>query len=120
MTDPATQILIKALARIRQPGAWTQRAYARTSPEGLPVASNDRDATCWCGIGVCRSFDPQTYGGLGWPALEAEDRLHAWARDNHNCHAVAFNDARGRTQDDAVAMFEAVIAAGPLPNQVAE
>ena len=121
MSDATTQLLVEALAKISQDGAWTQGAFARLEPGGRAVTAYNPAATCWCSHGVCRSLnqaDDDMASIYHRAAVQAEARLSAWTKANHGLSLETFNDARGRTQAEVVAMFKAAIAAGPLPYQV--
>ena len=119
MPDATEDLLVEALAKISQPDAWTQNAFARLWPDGQIVTAYNPEATCWCSLGVCRSFD-QSINRPGMPnrtVIQAQARLNAWTEANHDQRLEQFNDTFGRTQAEIVEMFKATIAAGPLPYQ---
>ena len=118
--DPATQLLIEALARISPEGAWTQHAFARKFPGGPATQTFSPKATCWCSLGACRALEPpRGTVPFDWhrTAAQAEARLSAWTWANHACSVTEFNDNLVRTQAEVFTMFKAAIAAGPLPYQ---
>ncbi len=121
MSDATEDLLILACAKISQPGAWTQQAFARLRLGGQIVTADSPNATCWCSLGVCRSLDARPNQVRAWdglqPVIQAEARLNAWTNANHGQRLEQFNDTFGRTQAEIVEMFKAAIAAGPLPYQ---
>lgn len=104
MTEPL-DILIGARERIAR--GWTQGAMARDA-EGLECGVHEPVASCFCALGAIFAAAEGIVHGL-----DAAACLRAELRDD----ITRWNDARGRTQAEVLAVFDRVIekARGAAP-----
>lgn len=88
----ASEILADIITMFKRPSCWTQRAYARERPKGVPTEVSNPDATCFCLTGAIQRVAPGNDG-------DARYWLHEAIRKEHfgNGGIVSFNDAPGRT-----------------------
>ena len=100
------ELLRAVRAKIEQ--GWTQRAAARNA-DGGPVSGNSQDAVCWCMIGAAQAIAPNSdlqRGAIYTAIYDAnkENRpLQLGISD--------FNDARGRTKEQVLAVIDRAIEA---------
>jgi hypothetical protein len=81
-------IILKAIALIENPEAWTQGASAQDSA-GLPVPPESPQACRWCTLGAIDKASNYDYNS--W--LEATRRVRDVLRDDAPCVSIAaFND----------------------------
>lgn len=93
---------MKAWELLSAPGAWCQGAMARDqSGDGVPIGSN---AACrWCALGALT----RCYGARGLDAfLHAIDALRAHEQVRALGGVNLWNDRRGRTQEEVVALLK--------------
>ena len=114
MPKTALEILEEARNLISHPGAWTQATEARDA-DRKPVAPSSADACSWCSIGVLERVadDPVGYGSGRRLASfrHALGILNARLGTRGEPPLTIFNDGKGRTQAEIVALFDAAIAA---------
>ena len=84
---------------------WTQGTLARDG-NGDPVEPTSDAATCWCSLGAAKAVTKQDLSyGLAWSALLAA------LPESHRGYISNWNDARGRTQGQVIALFDRAIEA---------
>jgi hypothetical protein len=80
---------------------WTQKTCARDK-RGLPVASCDREAVCWCMIGaIGRVTDGDVFNETVEALEAALPRGYGFVSE--------FNDAEGRKVEDVFALIDKAI-----------
>lgn len=98
-----TALLTEARALLAQ--GWTQKASARDK-DGNPVHTMHADACQFCAVGaLLKVSDPVDFEA----SLDVETHLYAALPEGFTS-IVAFNDAKGRTQDEVLALFDLAIA----------
>ena len=95
------QLLIAARGYIAK--GWTQQEYARKA-DFESVSTKSPEATCWCIEGAIMAAD--TNENLP-RQLECLDMLRTEANADN---IVSWNDAKGRTQTQVLALFDFVIS----------
>lgn len=104
-----TELLTEARALIAQ--GWTQHYTARDAA-GDPVPTNKQEACSFCAVGALMAVGrPQDFEA----SLHAAAVLLA-ALPEPFTSIVDFNDAKGRTQDEVLALFDLAIAKTTLLN----
>ena len=97
----AKDILVAAKALISKPENWTQEVCARDA-FGMPVASNDGAAICWCSIGAINRVE---HSGKDYNhALTTLESLVPHGS------IPSFNDFPDRKHEEILALFDRAIA----------
>ena len=100
MSTP-TNILRAAANLLDRPGAWTQGTDARDATETSCEPRAD-DAVSWCAAGAIMRVAEDGDGVY----VDARARLReTLVRAEHECLIGLWNDKRGRTQSQVVAML---------------
>ena len=105
-------ILIDALATVRR--GWTQKAWARDE-DGFSVNENGNTACEWCLSGAIRRAwattggKEDTYRSAVAVVTETIRRQNEIPNPGVRCSTIHWNDAPGRTQEDAIALLENTI-----------
>lgn len=96
----AVDVLVAARELISVSERWTQGETARDR-DGRFVLSDSKDAVCWCGLGaLTKAVKASSF----W--FEARDLLLRVEPGG----IAKFNDAKGRTHAEVVALFDSAIA----------
>lgn len=101
------EILIAARAKIAQPECWTQGRQARTQI-GIGTDARDARAVCWCGFGAV--WFVVGYDYYNSTVTNAENALNDQTPQKH---FPTWQDAKGRTHAEVLAMFDKAIEAQP-------
>ena len=95
---------------------WTQDWYARDR-DGESVAPHDSAATCYCLTGAVFAIQKGSSLDTNGRRDEREDlhaALRATLRDNNSSNSLTdFNDAKGRTRAEVLALIDRAIEAAP-------
>lgn len=107
------KILNRAADLIEKPGAWTQDAAARDS-SGRRIEPTSREAVCWCTWGAIAKVGGK-HERVAFDALIASLNLPDWY--DPASFGEVWNDAPGRTQDEAVAALRDAAKKGAKPER---
>jgi hypothetical protein len=106
--DDTTRKLLTA-ARAKVAAGWTQETSARRA-DGLAVGASDPAATCWCALGALFA------AGDALAPERCDREMELRAADELKrlggvpTSLVGWNDRRGRTQAEVVALFDRALA----------
>lgn len=103
-----------AAARARIVQGWCQKAVARNAA-GVSVEVNAVDAVSWCIYGALAKADHDVGDHYHHHSVDLMREAHA-ALDPQDGHARLlglWNDARGRTKEEVLTVFDNAIALAP-------
>lgn len=97
------EVLKAARSLLSEPDRWTQGTYARDA-DGKAVPPSDPAAVCFCIHGAILHVAPS------YPDMQTRLEAVKALADSLWVSLVMFNDKRGRTQREVVALFDVAIA----------
>lgn len=108
--DDVLRLLRAGRERIAREGGWTQGVPARDAM-GESEAPAAKAATCWCVLGALWAECQGNIGILApYSAALASAETELFFATN-GTPVAPWNDAQGRTQADAVALYDRAVAA---------